>query len=83
MKTLALLFIGMTSAFLAECCQGDRTTFSSKNCEKYSQITWHDIYVATETGWQTRGVVCYSTRLRKSDREKGRNLRRDSQILPQ
>jgi hypothetical protein len=44
---------------------------------------WHDIYVATETGRQMRAVVYYSVRLRKSDREKARDLSRVAQILPQ
>jgi hypothetical protein len=40
---------------------------------------WHDIYVATGTGGQIRAVVYYSLRLRKSDRERARDLRRDAQ----
>jgi hypothetical protein len=35
MKTLVLLFIGMTSAILAECCQGDRT--QGQQTRKYSR----------------------------------------------
>jgi hypothetical protein len=88
MKTLVLVFIGMTSAFLAESCQGDRTQgqqpvlkIAKSTVEVHS--VWHDIYVATETGWQMRAVVYYSVRLRKSDRERPRYLRRDAQILPQ
>jgi hypothetical protein len=42
---------------------------------------WNDIYVAAETGGQMRAVVYYSVRLRKSDRERARYLRRDAQIL--
>jgi hypothetical protein len=37
-----LLFIGVTSSFMAGSCQGDRTQgarMSSKNCEKYNCIT--------------------------------------------
>jgi hypothetical protein len=41
----------------------------------------HDICIPTETGGQVRAVVYYSVRLRKSDRERGRDLRRDAQIL--
>jgi hypothetical protein len=83
-----LVFIGMTSAFLAESCQGDRkqeqqsVPKTAKNTVEVHSV-WHDIYVATETGRQMRAVVCYSVRLRKSDREKARDLRRDAQILPQ
>jgi hypothetical protein len=78
----------MTSAFLAEICQGDRTQgqlsvpkFAKSTVEVHS--VWHDIYVATEAGRQMRAVVYYSVRLRKSDRERARDLRRDAQILPQ
>jgi hypothetical protein len=59
------------------------------NISKFSKTTvevqsvWHDIYVATETGWQMRAVEYYSVRLRKRDRERARDLRRDAQILPQ
>jgi hypothetical protein len=61
MKTLVLLFIGMTSAFLAECCQGDRTQ-GQRSALKIAKSTvevhsvWHDIYVATE--WDRRVDVC-------------------------
>jgi hypothetical protein len=88
MKTLELLFIGMTSAFLAESCQGDRTqgqqSFlkSAKSTVEVHSV-WHDTYVATETGGQMRAVVYYSARLRKSESEKARGLRRDAQVLPQ
>jgi predicted membrane-bound mannosyltransferase len=86
MKILVLVFIGMT-AFLAESCQGDRTQ-GQQSVLKIAKSTvevhsvWHDIYVATETGGQMRDVVYYSVRLRKSDRERARELRRDAQILP-
>jgi hypothetical protein len=62
-----------------------RAIICSKNCEKYSRSTLgvHDIYVATETGGQMRAVVYYSVRLRKSGRERARDLRRDAQIWPQ
>jgi hypothetical protein len=49
-------------------------------CEKYSRSAL-DIYVATETGGQMRAVGYYSARLRKSDRERARDIRRDAQIL--
>jgi hypothetical protein len=55
MRTLVLVFIGMTSAFLAESCQGDRTQ-GQQSVLKIAKSTvevhsvWHDIYVATETG---------------------------------
>jgi hypothetical protein len=87
-KTLVLVFVGMTSAFLAESCQGDRTQ-GQKSVLKIVKSTvevhsvWHDIYVATETGGQMRAVVCYSVRLRKSDSTRARDLRCDEQILPQ
>jgi hypothetical protein len=73
MKVLVLVFIGTTSAFLAESCQGDRTQ-GQQSALKFAKSTvevhsvWHDIYVATETGGQMRAVVYYSVRLRKSDR---------------
>jgi hypothetical protein len=35
------------------------------------------MYVATDTGGQMRAVVYYSVRLRKSDRKRARDLRRD------
>jgi hypothetical protein len=41
---------------------------------------WHNIYIATETGGQMRAVVYYSMRVRKRDRERARDLRRDAQI---
>jgi hypothetical protein len=60
-------------------------TISSKNCENTVELDsmWHNIYVATETGGQIRAVVYYSVRLRNSDRERTRDLRRDAQILLQ
>jgi hypothetical protein len=88
MKTLVSVFIGMTSAFLAESCQGDRTQ-GQQSVIKTAKSTvevhsvWHDIYVATETGGHMRAVVYYSVRLRKRDRERARDLRRVAQILPQ
>jgi hypothetical protein len=69
-----LVFTGMTSAFLVASCQGDRTQGqqsvlkTAKNTVEVHSVL-HDIYVATETGGQMRAVVCYSVRLRKSDRE--------------
>jgi hypothetical protein len=82
MRILVLVFIGMTSAFLAESCQGDRTQ-GQQSVLKIAISTlysvWHDIYVATETGGQMRVVMCYSVRLRKIDRERARDLRRDAQ----
>jgi hypothetical protein len=88
MKTLVLVFIGMTSAFLAESCQGDRTQGQQsvlKNVKSTVELhsVWHNIYVATETGGQMRAVVYYSVRLRNSDRERTRDLSRDAQILLQ
>jgi hypothetical protein len=72
METLVLLFIGMTSAILAESCQDDRTQgeqsvlrIAKSTVEVHS--VWHDIYVATETGGQTRALVYYSARLRKGE----------------
>jgi hypothetical protein len=72
----------------AESCQGDRTQ-GQQSVLKIAKSTvevhsvWHGIYIATETGGQMRAVVYYSVRLRKSDRERTRDLRRDAQILPQ
>jgi hypothetical protein len=83
-----LVFIGKTSAFLAESCQGDRT-LGQQSVLKTAKSTvevhsvWHDIYVATGTGGQMRAVVCYSVRLLESDRVRARDLRRDAQILTQ
>jgi hypothetical protein len=83
-----LVFIGMTSAFLAESCQGDRTQ-GQKSVLKIAKSTAevhslrHDIYVATETGGWMRAVVYHSVRLPKSDRERARDLRRCAQILAQ
>jgi hypothetical protein len=59
MKTLVLVFIRMTSAFLAESCQGDRTQGQQsvlKTAISTVEIhsVWHDIYVATETC----GLLC-------------------------
>jgi hypothetical protein len=88
MKTLVLVFVGLTSAFLAKSCQGDRTQ-GQQSVLKIARSTvevhsvCHDIYVATETAGQMRAAVYYSVRLRKSDREGARDLRRDAQILPQ
>jgi hypothetical protein len=68
MKTSVLVFIGMTSAFLDESCQGDRTQ-GQKSVPKIAKITiavlsvWLDIYVATETGGQILAVMYYSLRL--------------------
>jgi hypothetical protein len=88
MKILLLVFIGMTSAFLVESCQGDWTqekrpvlNIAKSTVEVHS--VWHDMYVPTETGGQIRAVECYSVRLRKNDRERARDQRRDAQILPQ
>jgi hypothetical protein len=87
MKTSVLVFVGMTSAFLAESCQGDRTQGQqcSKNREKYirSALGVARYIVATETGGQMRAVVYYSARLRKSDHERAKDLHCDAQILPQ
>jgi hypothetical protein len=88
MNTLVLVFFGTTSAFLTESCQGDRTQ-GQQSVLKIAKSTvevhsvWHNIYVATDTGGQMGAVVCYSVRLRKSDREKARDLLRDVQILLQ
>jgi hypothetical protein len=86
-KILVLVFIGMTSTFLAERRQDDRTQ-GQQSVLKIAKSTvevhsvWHDIYVASETGGQMRAVVYYSGRLRKSDRERAGDLRRDTWILP-
>jgi hypothetical protein len=88
METIVLVFIGMKSAFLTESCQSDRTR-GQQSVLKIAKSTVevhsvrHDIYVTTETGGQMRAVVYYSARLRKSDRERTRDLRRDARILPQ
>jgi hypothetical protein len=62
----------MTSASLAESCQGDRTQ-RQQSVVKIAKSTvdvhlvWHDISVATEARGQMRAVMCYSVRLRKTD----------------
>jgi hypothetical protein len=72
MKILVLVFTRMTSAFLAESCQGDRTQ-EQQTVLKIAKSTvevhslWHDIYVATETGGQMWAFVYYSVLLRKSE----------------
>jgi hypothetical protein len=87
MNTLVMVFVGMMSAFLAEICQVDRTQ-GQRSVLKTAKSTvevhsvWYNIYVATEAGGQMQAVVYYSVRLRKSDRERARDLRRDAQILP-
>jgi hypothetical protein len=87
MKTLAIVFVGMASVFLAENCQGDRTR-GQQSVLKTAKHTvevhsvWHDIYVATETGGQMRAVVYYSARLRKSDSERAREQSSEAQMLP-
>jgi hypothetical protein len=61
-------------------------TISYKICDKYNRSTLgvHDIYyVDTETGGQMRAVVYYSVRLRKSDRERARDLSYHAQIFSQ
>jgi hypothetical protein len=83
-----LVFFGMTSAFLAEGCQGDRTQ-GQQSVPKTAKSTvevhsvWHDICVTAETDGQMRALVYYSARLRNIDCERARDLRRDAQILPQ
>jgi hypothetical protein len=87
MKT-ALVFIGTTSVFLAESCQGDRTQGqqsvlkTAKSTVKV-YLVWHDICVATETGSRMWAVVSYFVCLRKSDCERVRDLHHNAQILPQ
>jgi hypothetical protein len=62
MKTLELVFIGMTSAILTDSCQGDRTQ-GQQSVLKTTISTvavhsvWHDIYVATETCGQMWAVA--------------------------
>jgi hypothetical protein len=68
-----------TSAFLDESCQGDRTQQSVLKTAKSTievHSVWH-IYVATETGGQMRAFEYYSARLRKSDRERAKDVRRE------
>jgi hypothetical protein len=78
-----LVFVGMTS-FLAESCRTQKHQSVLKTAKSTVEVhsVWHDIYIATETGGQMRAVVYCSVRLRKSDREIARDLRRDAQILP-
>jgi hypothetical protein len=65
---------------LTESCQGDRKQ-EQQSVLKPDKSTvevhsvWHDIYVATKTGGQMPAVVYYSVRLRKSVRERARDLR--------
>jgi hypothetical protein len=73
MKTFVLVFIRMTSAFLTESCQGDRT-HGQQSVLKIAKSTVEihsvclDIYVAIETGGRMRAVVYYSARQHKSER---------------
>jgi hypothetical protein len=82
-----LVFTVMTSVFLAEICQGDRTQGQQsilklrKVQAKYTRCGTISTYLLA--GGQMRAVVYYSARLRKSDNERMRDLRRDEQILPQ
>lgn len=61
MKTLVLAFLGLTSAFLAESCQGYRTEGQKsvlkigKNALEEPSV-WHNIYVAIETVEQMRAL---------------------------
>jgi hypothetical protein len=54
-----LVFVWMTSAYLAESCQSDRKQ-EQQSVLKTAKITvevrsaWHDIRIAVETGGQTR-----------------------------
>jgi hypothetical protein len=80
-----LVFVRVTSAFLAESCQGDRTqghqsVLKTAKSTVEVHLVWHDIYVATEIGGQVQAVMFFSVHLRKSDRERARDLRRESQI---
>jgi hypothetical protein len=85
MITLVLVFIGDVPGRKLSGWSNTRATISSKTANSTVEVhsVWHDIYVATEAGGQMRVVVYYSARLRKSDRERARDLRRVAQILPQ
>jgi hypothetical protein len=83
MKILVLVFVGMTSVLLAESFQGDRTQ-EQKSVLKTAKSTvevhsvWRGIYVVSETGGQMRAVVYHYARLRKCERKRARDLRRDN-----
>jgi hypothetical protein len=75
MKILVLVFIGMTSAFLAESCQGDRTqgqqsvlNIAKSTVEVHS--VWHDIY-RRKAG--RCGLLCITPRscVRATAKERG------------
>jgi hypothetical protein len=75
-----LVFIGMTSAFLAESfqgyqAQGQQLVLKIAKSTVAIHSMWHNICVAVETGGQMRVVVYYSVRMRKSVRERARALR--------
>jgi hypothetical protein len=78
-----LMFIGMTSVFLAERCQGDGRQ-GQQSVLKIAKSTvevywvWH---VATDTGGQIR-LLCVTACTCVRDRERARDLHRDAQILP-
>jgi hypothetical protein len=76
----------MTSAFLADSCQGDQTQEQQSVLKVGKSIVeihsvWYDIYIATETGGQMSAVVYYSMHLHKSDHKRVRDLHCDAQIL--
>jgi hypothetical protein len=88
METLILASIGMTSAFLAESCQGDRTQGKqsflriAKSTVEVHEV-WHDIYVATETGGQIRAHAPAQERPRKSEGPTPRFTNITTTIFPQ
>jgi hypothetical protein len=86
MKTLVvvLLGIGMTSAFWLKAVRVIENTGDNQlnNCEKYSRSTLGVAYLRRYCDRRERsGLLCYSARLRKNDRENATGLHRDAQIL--
>jgi hypothetical protein len=57
-------------------------TVGSKICDKYIGRTL-GVAQYIHSYWDRRAAVCYWVRLRKSDRQRARDLRRDAQVLPQ
>jgi hypothetical protein len=75
----------LSREFVAESCQdywtqGQQSVLNTAKNPVEVHSVWHDIYVVTETGGQMQAVVYYSVRLRKNDRERAKDLRRDTQV---
>lgn len=71
-KTLLLVFIGMTSQFVVEICQGHKTQgqqsvvrIAKSTVEVHS--VWLKVCVVPETERQMRDIMYYAVHLRKSE----------------